>query len=48
MDRGNELKLNGQIYAPPMPFYLKNDFTLIAGTRIETEKISAVKMVWSK
>jgi len=46
VDHENEIKQNGDFYKSPMPFYIKNSFTIIAETRIENEKMSAVKINW--
>jgi hypothetical protein len=35
-------------YISPLPFYLKNDFSVHKDTRLETEKLSAVKISWIK
>lgn len=48
MDHNNAVKSNGKSYISPMGFYLKNNFTVHPGTRIENEKLSAVKISWSK
>ena len=46
VDHENEIKENGDFYKSPMPFYIKNGFRIIAETRIENEKMSAVKINW--
>ncbi|KQB41297.1 hypothetical protein [Flavobacterium aquidurense] len=46
VDHENEVKQNGDLYKSPMPFYIKNGFTIIAEKRIENEKMSAVKINW--
>lgn len=46
VDHENEIKENGDFYKSPMPFYIKNGFTIITETRIENEKMSAVKINW--
>lgn len=46
IDHNNDSKLNGATYVSPLPFYLKNRFTVCNEIRIESEKISAVKIVW--
>jgi len=48
VDHENEVKQNGDFYKSPMPFYIKNGFTIIAETRIENEKMSAVKINWKR
>jgi len=45
-DHENEVKQNKEIYKSPMAFYLKNGFTILPETRIENEKMSAVKINW--
>jgi len=47
-DHNNDLKSNGSVYTPPLAFYLKNGFTLCTGVRLQTEKLSAVKIMWKK
>ena len=47
-DHENEVKQNKEIYKSPMAFYLKNGFTILPETRIENEKMSAVKIIWKK
>ena len=42
---GYHLK-NGENYLTPLPFYLKNNFVLCENIRIETDKISAIKIEW--
>ena len=37
----------GTVYTSPLNFYLKNGFSLCPETRLETEKLSAAKIVWS-
>ncbi|KYG80325.1 hypothetical protein AWW67_09085 [Roseivirga seohaensis] len=41
-------KSDGSLYAIPLPFYLKNDFNVLSEVRLETEKISAVKIRWER
>lgn len=45
-DHDNEVKQNNKIYKSPMTFYLKNGFIILAETRLENEKMSAVKINW--
>ncbi|TPG44701.1 GNAT family N-acetyltransferase [Flavobacterium pectinovorum] len=47
-DHENEMKQNNEIYKSPMVFYLKNGFTILAETRLENEKMSAVKINWKR
>ena len=46
VDHDDYIKLDGQPYLSPLPFYLKNGFTLCSNTRLETEKLSAIKIAW--
>lgn len=48
IDQDNEIKRNGTVYKSPLRFYLANDFKVVEGERLETEKISAVKIRWIK
>jgi hypothetical protein len=42
------IKQNGEPYRSPLKFYEKNGFTIDPQTRLETEKLSAVKIVWEQ
>ena len=42
------LKSNGSVYRSPVGFYLKNDFQIHKDIRLETDKISAIKISWEK
>lgn len=44
----NEIKQDGTFYKSPMQFYIKNDFAIIPEIRIENEKLSAVKINWTR
>lgn len=46
IDHDKDKKLNKQGYKSPLSFYLKNGFQVDPNTRLETEKISAVKILW--
>ena len=46
IDHENDVKTNGEIYSSPLDFYLKNNFDKISETRLELDKISAVKINW--
>jgi len=46
IDKEGELKLNGSEYRSPLAFYTKNGFKVIEGHRMESDKISAVKISW--
>ncbi len=48
IDHNEDVKLNGEHYQTPMPFYLKQGFEILHAVRIDTEMISAVKIKWSK
>jgi GNAT superfamily N-acetyltransferase len=48
IDHPHDKKTNGLPYRSPLPFYLSNGFKTEPGTRLETEKISAVKIVWKR
>lgn len=41
-------KQNGELYPSPLKFYEKNGFTIDPEIRLETEKLSAVKIVWEQ
>ncbi|PBQ34646.1 hypothetical protein CNR22_23675 [Sphingobacteriaceae bacterium] len=47
IDKDNALKANGTFYKSPLDFYLKQKFEVHSQIRLETEKLSAVKIVWS-
>lgn len=46
IDHEHSIKSNGTVYKTPLPFYLKNNFTIIPDIRLENDAISAVKIVW--
>jgi GNAT superfamily N-acetyltransferase len=48
IDHNNDKKRNGETYASPLNFYLKNGFELLAECRLELKKLSAVKIRWKK
>ncbi|HOZ86647.1 MAG TPA: hypothetical protein PL029_02765 [Bacteroidia bacterium] len=48
IDHDADKKSDGEIYISPLGFYLKNNFVISAQERLETEKISAVKIQWQK
>jgi hypothetical protein len=48
VDNENEVKQNATLYRSPMDFYLKNDFIICAAIRIENEKMSGVKIHWTR
>ena len=47
IDHNNDIKSNGENYITPIPFYLKQGFSILKNCRIETEIISAVKIKWT-
>ena len=48
IDKNNDRKKNGELYKSPLDFYLKNGFKKLVKNRLELEKISAVKIKWTK
>lgn len=48
IDHEQESKINGDQYRSPLTFYIKNHFKVQPGDRIESEKISAVKIIWKR
>jgi GNAT superfamily N-acetyltransferase len=46
VDHERDFKQNGAPYKSPLLFYLKNGFTICRESRIENEKLSAVKITW--
>lgn len=46
IDHDNDVKANGEKYASPLPFYLRLGFIILQEQRIDTEMISAVKVVF--
>ncbi|NMH27759.1 GNAT family N-acetyltransferase [Flavobacterium silvaticum] len=48
IDRDSEVRKDGSFYKSPLDFYLKNQFRPCAEERLETEKISAVKIFWKR
>ncbi|MES2704544.1 MAG: GNAT family N-acetyltransferase [Bacteroidota bacterium] len=47
-DHDRDIKADGSTYRSPLPFYLKNSFEMNPETRLELEKLSAVKISWRK
>jgi hypothetical protein len=45
-DHQNDLKQNKDPYISPIDFYIKNGFVINTSIRIESDKISAVKIRW--
>lgn len=48
IDHHNDLKQNGDSYQSPLSFYMRNGFKALPETRLEDEKISALKIEWRK
>lgn len=48
IDHENDVKQNKEKYKSPLLFYIKNGFVICTETRIENEKMSAVKINWKK
>ena len=46
IDKAGYYLMNGENYLTPVPFYLKNNFVLCENIRLETDKISALKIEW--
>lgn len=46
IDHNKDIKVDGSPYLSPLNFYKKNNFSVIPSVRIETGKISAVKIQW--
>ncbi len=46
IDQNNYLRADGTQYQSPAAFYLKNGFTICLDTRLEAEKLSAIKIKW--
>ena len=48
VDHENDVKQNKEQYKSPLLFYVKNGFVICQETRIENQKISAVKINWKQ
>ncbi|MTI30924.1 GNAT family N-acetyltransferase [Xanthovirga aplysinae] len=48
IDQNHYQKENGERYTSPINFYKKNKFEVLDEVRLETDKISAVKIKWHK
>lgn len=46
VDHDRYVKQNGEPYRSPLPFYLKNDFTVCTESRLELDFLSAVRIKW--
>ena len=47
-DSNDKVKNNGTPYLSPIEFYRKNDFQVCSSERLETDKLSAVKIKWER
>lgn len=45
-DHNRYVKQNGETYPSPIQFYLKNGFKVLPEVRLESEKLSTVKIQW--
>lgn len=48
IDHNEAIKSNGKQYQTPMPFYLKQGFTILNEPRLESERISAALIHWDR
>ena len=48
IDHNNYKKQDEEPYISPLEFYLKNGFNSIADIRLESDKLSAVKILWKR
>jgi hypothetical protein len=48
VDHDNDRKQDGEPYKSPLKFYQKNGFAICSDVRLETEKRSAVKIIWEQ
>ncbi len=48
IDQDNELRVDNSTYPSPIQFYIKNEFVVRKEVRLETPKISAVQIEWSR
>ena len=48
VEHNHYTKQNGKPYPSPLKFYEKNGFTIDLQTRLVSEKLSAVKIVWEQ
>ena len=44
----NYKRSSGQSYKPPTEFYRKQGFEILENTKLETDKISAIKIKWTR
>ena len=48
IDHNRDKKRNSEYYKSPLGFYLKNGFEKFPKSRLELDKISAIKIKWTK
>lgn len=48
VDHTRDFKANGSPYLPSLSFYLKNGFEICEGQRLESDKLSAIKITWKQ
>jgi GNAT superfamily N-acetyltransferase len=48
IDHNNDVKQNGEPYASPLNFYLKNGFTVFPESRLEIPILSTIKIAWQR
>ena len=48
IDHENDRKRNHQKYISPLQFYIQNGFSVLENTRLENDKIAAVKINWKQ
>lgn len=48
IDHNQDEKADGSPYRSPLGFYIKQQFNVMEDVRLDIEKISAVKIVWSR
>lgn len=48
VDHNDYVKAGGTAYLSPLRFYLKNGFREISNERLNTDKLTSVKVVWEK
>jgi len=48
VDHNNYKKKSREVYRSPVAFYLKNGFVKMENSRLDSEKIAAVKMKWKR
>ncbi len=46
IDHNDDSRINGELYLPPLNFYLKQGFEIIKEQRLELPTLSAVKISW--